>query len=272
MKALVIGYGRAGKRHVKLLEELGIEVNIHDPFVDTSSQFAFHNWEYLYEGLEKYKPDFSVICSPPDCHYQAIKTCLDFPWPILCEKPLCGFGELDLFRELPSNSPIMFAFNYRFHPELIALKNGEKEPTGKNDWFCISDQHRPSLPSWGLLLDHLGHTFDIMNWIDGRDIVIEKAGHYDKDELEYIVASGKIGYDHFTIFDRVYKKECNKIASVSCGLGFTDVPYSWEMYQDMYKYFLSHLGDKQFEPGLEAAIKVQYQLEQAHAIIAQASQ
>jgi hypothetical protein len=67
LRASIIGMGHQGKKHAKVLDELGVE------------------W---VEGQES-KVDFAIISCPDEFHYQYVMNYLKAGIPVFCEKPLC---------------------------------------------------------------------------------------------------------------------------------------------------------------------------------------
>jgi predicted dehydrogenase len=122
--------------------------------------------------------DLAVIATPPDLHLAQIRQCLDTDLPVLCEKPLCGLGQLDQAKALlnhPHADKVMVAYNYRFHPKLQGVR---RIPTY---FTCWQDR---VLPEWGLLLDHCSHDLDILRQLCG-EIEIKKAEHNPRGNLDY---------------------------------------------------------------------------------------
>lgn len=158
MKALVVGFGSAGRRHKRLLEQRGFDVRTVDP--DPRKGADLDNVKKAF-GVGKQVFDLAVVASPPDCHPEHLRILVDAGVPkILCEKPLCGWDQMDDVVDHPS---IRVAYNYRYHP-LIAASLGADV---NQDWFLISILGRNRIPPWGFLLDHVSHDFDIMFWKAG---------------------------------------------------------------------------------------------------------
>ena len=157
MKALVVGFGSAGRRHKKYLEMLGLRVDTVDPNV---SEATFQSLEEAINRPTVY--DLAVVATPPDLHPEHTVMLLSktrVP-KILCEKPLCGWDQMDAF---PEDDRVRIAYNYRYHP-WIAKTLGPEPSQG---WFLFSIQKRERIPEWGLLLDHVSHDFDILSWKAG---------------------------------------------------------------------------------------------------------
>ena len=271
MKALIIGYGRAGKRHARLLEELGIKWRAYDPYMENLGNTRLFDETVSLESLSLRKHvafDFAVICSPPALHLDHIHQCLAANLPVLCEKPLCSFGQLDLARQLPPDSPVMPCFNYQFHPEVAAIREArDRWLDSPAAWRFYSDQYRPALPEWGLVLDHLPHTLDMLLWFAGdREIKIRQAflnslpEHYDS-----CYVYGRVGDQTFSIADTVRFKPCEKQAYIAGPVGVVPVGFNPDMFTKMYDCFLSHLRAGTLPVsglGLAEALRVQELLEE----------
>lgn len=266
IRGLIIGYGRAGKRHGKLLDELGIEWMTVDPFLgDRFPEFLgvrfFSKGVQLQDVLDKKSPwdgwyDFAVICTPPDLHLAQIRQCLDAGLPVLCEKPLCGLGQLAEAEALLGHlgaGKVMMAYNYRWHPKLREAKARGQSPYLIN---CI--QYRNNLPEWGLLLDHVSHDLDIARFLLGG-IKVENCYHELTDKYDY----WSIACDPISIREKVSFEPVNRVARLHFRDGDEiDLDPDPAMYTAMWAAFLSG----EYEPGLEEAIKTQRMLEKCQEL------
>lgn len=242
MKVLIIGYGRAGKRHGNVITEFGFESLTYDPFV-----FPHQNEELLADSIKS--ADFAVIATPPHLHLRQIRQCLEAGLPVLCEKPLCGLGQLEEARELlthPNADKVMIAYNYRYHPGLIEAAMDGRKP------FLMRCQQSRILPAWGLLLDHVSHDLDILRMFY-PDFDIREAYHQKNNTL-----------DVWTLFgDAVVQEEVNtyiteRIARLYCLEGhIIDIDPDPAMFTAMWAAFLAG----KYEPSLAQAIKIQELLE-----------
>ncbi len=303
MRALIIGLGRAGRRHGATLDKLGIRWDYYDPYVPIE---AFSKeLGHIYTKIEALKGsyNFAVICTPPNLHLSQIKTCLDAGLPVLCEKPLCALGQLEEAEALLTHSlahRVMLAFNFRFHPSLVSVKRQEGDSwriEGDNsyvklkpgqpfkyqpekwlqvnsNWACFSDQHRTDVPDWGLLLDHVSHSVDILLWLSGSDTLdVKQATHSKNETMETWFLDGTMGSHQFNIWESVRKAEVTKRAWVSGPFGNVEVAFQdpekeaeirRQMMNNMYKVFLAHLGGTGgFPICLEDGVRVQRVLEKA---------
>lgn len=261
-RGLIIGFGRAGKRHERTLNGLGVfDINTVDPAID--SRFVNLTNALIVHKRDPF--DFAVVSTPPDLHLSQIRQCLDAGLPVLCEKPLCSLGQLDKARELlshPNADKVMVAYNYRFNPALIEAR---KRPALQ--WMtCWQDR---GLPEWGLLLDHVSHDLDILRFLYG-DISVKSANYYPPGTFDHdsrrqmweIVANrpnapewetGEIRLRESVgaYRDRRAKLEYEDGAEL-------DITADPVMYKAMWQAFLSG----QYAPGLGEAIKTQELLEE----------
>jgi predicted dehydrogenase len=240
--ALIVGYGRAGRRHEKTLQDFGIESYKYDPFV-----FTYQGIELLEELLQSGDIQYAVICTPPDSHLEYIKLCLAAGLKVLCEKPLCSLGQLEKAKRLPGDAPVMVAYNYRYHPKLVEVQ-------GKVDVFRMHcNQSRPDLPDWGLLLDHCSHDLDIVRMITGDDVEVIGASEHNVRGVKYWLITTSCG----TISEMVTTVGSDRVALIKYPGGKIDIDPDPAMFQNMWKAFLG--GD--YYPDLTEAIKTQELLE-----------
>ncbi len=174
--ALVIGMGSIGKRHVRLLGELGLRVAV----VSAQSDAAERCYRSLGQALERETPGYVVIANETAKHHPTLSDLADtdFAGSVLVEKPL-----FDRPLPLPANrfAGFFVGYNLRFHPLLRELKRmlaeepaisaqiyvGQYLPTWRpgRDYRATSSATRAA--GGGVLRD-LSHELDYMTWLFGR--------------------------------------------------------------------------------------------------------
>lgn len=175
MKALVVGYGSIGKRHARILGELGCEVAL----VSRRHLAECQLFATIEEALDCFAPQYVVVANETSCHYQAVSAlaAAGFSGDVLVEKPL--FHRLT---EPPDNrfQGRFVAYNLRFHPLLQKLQ----EILEKETVLSVQAYVGQYLPSWrperdyrqgysadreagGGVLRDLSHELDFLNWILG---------------------------------------------------------------------------------------------------------
>lgn len=192
MKALVVGYGSIGSRHVRILGELGCRVAVVSSR-EISDQRRFGT---IAEALQRFEPDYVVIASDTARHHQDLcqLASAGFAGTVLVEKPL--FHESS---ELPQHDfrGLFVAYNLRFHPLLQRLRvllEGESVISAQ----AYVGQY---LPSWrpqrdyragysadaaagGGVLRDLSHELDYLNWIlGGWRQLTALGGHFSRLEI-----------------------------------------------------------------------------------------
>lgn len=192
MRALVIGYGSIGSRHVRILSELNIDTavvssrNVNYPLV----------YREISTAIVKHNPDYVVICNQTSDHYRILSEIVstNFCGTILIEKPL-----FDQVREVFFSSDHIFvAYNLRFHPILSRLK----KQLVKEKILSVSIYVGQYLPDWrpsqdyrinysagkatgGGVLRDLSHELDYIQWIFGDwQRVVAIGGKYSHLEIE----------------------------------------------------------------------------------------
>lgn len=82
MKAMIIGYGNAGRRHHEAYRLLGVDVIVADSRAVEGASIT--NWrDYLREV------DIVSICTPDEFHFEQAEVCLKAGKHVLVEKPPC---------------------------------------------------------------------------------------------------------------------------------------------------------------------------------------
>lgn len=263
--ALIVGFGRAGKRHSKQLDSLDIEWSIVEPNRRQIPDFKDMRYANIYYPLEPElftveTFDFAVIATPPDLHLAQIRQCLDAGLPVLCEKPLCGLGQLAEAEKLldhPNADKVMVGFNYRFHPTLKRLLTCQQTPD-----LLYCSQYR-QLPEWGLLLDHVSHDLDILRWLTGGIDEILGVRHITTTEAEAWRVLMRVGSKCVYLDEEVVSQPgAKRVATLAYleSLDTIDIDPEPQMFSDMWQAFLS--GN--YYPDLKEAIETQRLLEECY--------
>jgi len=274
MKAVIVGYGSAGKRHARILRELVpyIDLVAVDPVVADSDV----RYNTLDECLHCEKDfDIAIIATPPDQHLNGILVCkLRGVKAVLCEKPLCEIGQLGDAKILKDIKNVAVAYNYRFHFETKRSLIQDMKPGV--EWVCYSEQQRKNWPKWGIFEDHCCHTLDLLCLISGGHLRVESA--IDATQIlsdgfrlrELIKISGRTGNNtRFTIIESVYKSETKRLAWIAGPTGYLDFTKNVEdMFVTQMKSFLYCFAqNKPFLPGITEAIHTQQLLEDTNRIM-----
>lgn len=125
MRVLIIGYGSIAKKHIQALRTIDPFVNL---FALRSSQnclkengiINIYKWSDIPSNI-----DFVIISNPTSEHYITIQKAIEFHIPLFIEKP--PFANLrntsELLEDVKRNNILTYtAFNFRFHPVIIWLK------------------------------------------------------------------------------------------------------------------------------------------------------
>lgn len=175
LKALVIGYGSIGERHVRVLTELGCEVAVlsgrsvrHAPCFST-----------LTQALSDWRPGYVVVANLTSGHHQAVGSLAEqgFRGRVLVEKPL-----FDRLMPVPRHdfSHAAVAYNLRCHPllnQLHRLLDGGKAWTASvyvgsylPNWRPATDYrscYSAFTAQGGGVLRDLSHELDYIRWLFG---------------------------------------------------------------------------------------------------------
>lgn len=256
MKCLIVGCGRAGKRHKKLAEAAGLEVVGVDPIIACD----WNHYVTMWEALDSESFDYIVLATPPDIHLHELSMALDTGIPTLCEKPLCGFGQLKGTQSLRQDAPVMIAYNYAFHPKLMNRPSWTGDPS--SGWALISYQNRPPLPKWGHLLDHVPHSFFILRRLIGALRIASVMLAETPQGTEFRITGSTENDMPFLIYDAVRTYQVEKYAGIHSPHGqlFLHLPEDLDqMFVTMWEHFLA----KDYNPGIAEAVEVQKLVEQA---------
>jgi len=141
MKTAIIGTGLIARTHVKALRECGDDIVLAVGHTEQSA--ASFAAEF---GIPRYAAELTQetcsgiecvhVCTPPSCHYESAKFCLETGIHVVCEKPLAldpgeaaGLGRLAARHEELVSAVV---FNNRFYPAVQKIRSdGNRNGTGK---------------------------------------------------------------------------------------------------------------------------------------------
>ncbi len=193
MKALVIGYGSIGRRHVRLVGELGLSVAV----VSRRDVDADVLYATIAEAVDAFKPDYVVVASRTSEHRKDIATLADcgFKGTLLVEKPVYDTGSEAVD---PRFAAVFVAYNLRFHPVIRRFK----EILDTTKPFAVQAYVGQYLPDWrpetdyrqgysaikalgGGVLRDLSHELDCLNWmLGGWTRLTALGGHFSDLEID----------------------------------------------------------------------------------------
>lgn len=129
-RALVIGCGSIGQRHIHNLRQLGVT----DIFALRTRQGSCQELDSSlgvkeiggWEELPDLKPDVALVCNPTMLHLGMIDRLLPHARGIFIEKPLSASlnGVAEILRKIKERRVVSFVgYNLQFHPVTKALRN-----------------------------------------------------------------------------------------------------------------------------------------------------
>lgn len=238
-KALVVGGGSIGARHLRNLRALGIpSLGVVEP-VDArretlAGECSARAFSSLEEGLS-WRPDAAVIATPTQLHARQALQVARAGVPLFVEKPLSHnlLGITDLLAEIARRNLVSLAgCNLRFHPGPAKVKEllGQERigrilfarvHTGSYlpEWRPAQDyreSYSASPDAGGCILDCI-HEIDLARWYLGEVAeVTALAAHLSNLEVgaEDVAAmlfrhvSGAISEVHLDFVQRTYERGC----------------------------------------------------------------
>lgn len=202
---LIVGLGRAGRRHKEIAEENGLKCLTVDPYIDSADYDSLD-----YALLQPY--DYAVIATPPGLHLEQAYRCAEAGARVLIEKPLCAFGQFDKALDLlwDYRDQITVYYNWRYHQSVNDVKQklaSYQAQSGETLHVALDARQSRELPSWGLILDHVSHSIDNISYIIGSQIQSVGYSYCTENTLyEECVAGGTCRNGWlWTIQERVWK-------------------------------------------------------------------
>lgn len=195
MQGALIGFGTIAAGHLSaylVTEVMNIRA-VFDPLPERrkkAKQIAPHlnTYSILDEMFFKEELDFIDICTPPNTHYDYIRSGLRNNCHVICEKPFLLFSEQykDILSLIRSKNKVVFpSHNYKFSPILRLVKNiVYSEQFGQvigGHFRTLRSGHAVGVPEWkphwrrdlnisggGILRDHGTHSIYIACWMLGQ--------------------------------------------------------------------------------------------------------
>jgi predicted dehydrogenase len=246
MKALVVGGGSIGRRHLRNLKTLGIEhLGLVEPDVSrrdaVAAEFSVEVFFGLRDGLD-WAPNLVLVATPTHLHAEQALEIVRRGVPVFVEKPLshtaAGVSAIvDLVAEKELVS--MVGCNMRFHPGPAKVK--QLIDDGRLGKVLFARIHAGSyLPDWrpgsdyrenyaarvetggGCILDCI-HEIDLARWYLGEvQSVFCSAGHLSSLEIETedvasLVcrhAKGCMSEIHLDYVQRTYERGCQIVGDL----------------------------------------------------------
>jgi predicted dehydrogenase/spore coat polysaccharide biosynthesis protein SpsF (cytidylyltransferase family) len=127
-RAVVIGAGSIGQRHIRNLHQLGItEIaalrSRQGPGKSIPIEFAIREITGL-DQLEEFKPDVAIVSNPTSKHLDSISECLPFVRGVFVEKPLAATlaGVSELLEQISKRKVVSFVgYNLQFHAAVKSI-------------------------------------------------------------------------------------------------------------------------------------------------------
>lgn len=238
-RALVVGAGSIGSRHLENLRALGVPaLGLVEPFSErreaVSRQCSAVAFASLEQGLA-WRPDIVVIATPTQLHVAQALDVARAAVPVFVEKPLSHTPERirDVLGEVGGRGLIsMVGCNMRFHPGPAKIKELlEQQSIGRvlfarvhtgsylPDWRPAQDyrQSYSASDAGGCILDCI-HEIDLARWYMGEVTeVTALAAHLSRLEVAsedvaamlFRHAGGGISEVHLDFAQRTYERGCH---------------------------------------------------------------
>lgn len=216
MKFLIIGLGSIGRRHLRMLRELGQEdivlYRTHQSTLDDDELAGLPVETDLRTALDL-KPDAVIVANPTSLHLDAAIPAAQAGCHILLEKPISDdLSRVDELRAAAqkSGSRILVGFQFRYHPTL----NKARELINDGALGKILSAHShwgEYLPNWhpwedyrqsyaaradlgGGVIGTLTHPIDYLRYLLGEiEETASLQGHVSPLELSGVEDVGEIG-------------------------------------------------------------------------------
>ena len=243
MKALVLGCGSIGMRHIGHLLQIGVtDVQGADPDPEKCRQAKELHGVIMSTDPEKALgsgPDIVLVCTPAHTHVDLAMKALEAGAHVFIEKPLStGIAGTETLVRAAQNSgkTVQVGYNLRFHPAMRTMKKiSQSGHLGKvhmahaefglylSDWWPGRDYRDSYMAhtdiSGGLLMD-ASHEIDLLLWyLGGVQKVAAFGGRLSDLEIDGADAikvimkmeSGAVASLHLDCLQPSYTRTCTLI-------------------------------------------------------------
>ena len=202
-RALFIGLGGAGQRHLRILKELQPDIQVAavrkrgrtfeirddmrpDNSVNLEDKYKIQRFKHISDSMV-FQPDFAIVANPTSLHVETVIELVENRIPVLVEKPISNSNDgLDklLFLSKGNETPVMVGYMMRFNPCVKLLKRYlDKIALGRI--YNIIVNINSYMPAWhgyesynefyagrkdlggGVVLTEI-HEIDLLYWFFGR--------------------------------------------------------------------------------------------------------
>jgi len=194
MKIILIGVGRMGKNHARVLSELGVLSAICDTDdqkgVEFGEKYSVKNYISLDELLKFEEFDGAIVATPTSTHISITKKLLDARKHVFVEKPITYKSEEgEMLVKLAERNKAILTCGYieRFNPVVDVIKKIVNEK--KFGDLIMLEFHRSrrmplEIKDVGIIHDTSVHDIDTANWL------------FDEMPKMVFAKAGKIKHEH----------------------------------------------------------------------------
>jgi len=167
MRVILIGAGKWGQNHQRILIEMGVLEGVVD--MDQDVLRASPLWVNRYSDvlncpLEKY--DAAVICTPADTHYLIAKVCIEAGLHVFVEKPMCMKSEQVKELMLLTKKVLTCGFIERFNPAIKMIPRAVGKSHDIKDLTMYRGGNIPEQSKdTGIIYDTTIHDIDLANYL-----------------------------------------------------------------------------------------------------------
>ncbi|MDN5249903.1 Gfo/Idh/MocA family oxidoreductase [Betaproteobacteria bacterium LSUCC0117] len=212
MRALVIGYGSAGRRHIEILDRLGYQVSIVSNHATGDRKFSV--FKDISDAYARAEYALCIIASVTSEHIEHFREVLknSSKTKICIEKPLCSV--ISDLKGLNFRNQVYVGYNMRFLSGIAIIKRNLENERVIRAAFVVSTY----LPNWrtnrtyqkgystrkelgGGVLRELSHEIDLIHYILGTPKVVYSRVYNSgvlcgdaEDGCDVLLESGQCSY------------------------------------------------------------------------------
>lgn len=243
----LVGYGRWGRAHLRVLQQLQNDGLIHRISVCDVNPAQVKGltvdavYSHIDELLAGETLDAVALVTPPESHLDLLQRVVGEGLAVLVEKPLSDDHQAasEVLQNLPNQTTMLVGYLLRHHPGVLRLKSAIEDDAlaGIEVVAYVRRTTRPQPEDTDALLTLAVHGLDAVAWLLDEALMDMEVVHMDR-QSESVLMRLRDQHGRMAIVDTAWgaSEEVRKIAvqtpTAAAALDFGEGELTWHIDQD----------------------------------------
>jgi predicted dehydrogenase len=243
----LVGYGRWGRAHLRVLQQLQNDGLIHRIAVCDVNPVQLKGlvvdavYAHIDELLAGETLDAVALVTPPESHLDLLQRVVGEGLAVLVEKPLSDDHQAaaEVLRNLPNQTVMLVGYLLRHHPGVLRLKSAIEDDAlaGIEVVAYVRRTTRPQPEGTDALVTLAVHGLDTVAWLLDEALMDMEVVHMDR-QSEGVLMRLRDQYGRMAIVDTAWgaSEEVRKIAvqtsTLAAALDFGEGELTWHLDQE----------------------------------------